>query len=106
MALVIRMRQQGSSSRQKFRIVVTDERNPRDGKYVEKLGWYNPCGEDQNNCVIDVPLFQYWVDRGAQVSDRVLSLVTRLAPDVAKQMTLKKVAKVEKKRVKRKAAKK
>ena len=104
MALVIRMRQQGTSSRQRFRIVVTDERNPRDGKYVEKLGWYNPFGENDKNCFLDVPRLQYWVDNGAQVSDRVKSLVNRLAPEVVKEMIQKKVAKVEKKRVKRKAA--
>lgn len=104
MALVIRMRQQGASSRQRFRIVVTDERNPRDGKYVEKIGWYNPFGENDKNCFLDVPRLQYWVDNGAQVSDRVKSLVNRLAPEVVKEMTQKRVAKVEKKRVKRRAA--
>lgn len=104
MALVIRMRQQGTSSRQRFRIVVTDERNPRDGKYVEKLGWYNPFGANDKNCFLDVPRLQYWIGNGAQVSDRVKSLISRLAPDVVKEMTLQKVAKVEKRRVKRKAA--
>lgn len=104
MALVIRMRQQGTSSRQRFRIVVTDERNPRDGKYVEKLGWYNPFGADDSNCFLDVPRLQYWIGNGAQVSDRVKSLVSRLAPDVVKEMTLKRTAKVEKRRVKRKLA--
>jgi len=104
MALVIRMRQQGASSRQRFRIVVTDERNPRDGKYVEKIGWYNPFGADDKNCFLDVPRLQYWVDHGAQVSDRVKSLVNRLAPEVVQGMTQKRVAKTEKKRVKRKAA--
>ena len=104
MALVIRMRQQGANSRQRFRIVVTDERNPRDGKYVEKIGWYNPFGADENNCFLDVPRLQYWIDNGAQVSDRVKSLANRLAPEVVKQMTLKRVAKTEKKRIKRKSA--
>ena len=104
MALVIRMRQQGTSSRQRFRIVVTDERNPRDGKYIEKIGWYNPFGANDQNCFLDVPRLQYWVDNGAQVSDRVKSLVNRLSPEVVKEMTRQRVAKIEKKRVKRKAA--
>lgn len=104
MALIIRMRQQGANSRQRFRIVVTDERSPRDGKYVEKLGWYNPFAPNEKNHFIDVARFQYWVDNGAQVSDRVKALVKATAPDVVKQMTQKKVAKREKARVQRNKA--
>ncbi|MBI5272645.1 MAG: 30S ribosomal protein S16 [Chlamydiia bacterium] len=102
MALVIRMRQQGANSRQRFRIVVTDERAPRDGKYVEKLGWYNPFGADQENYSLNIERLQYWVDHGAQVSDRVRSLVKARAPEVVKQMTERKVAKREKARAQRK----
>ena len=104
MALVIRMRQQGASSRQKFRIVVTNERDPRDGKYVEMVGWYNPFGSSENNCFVNIERLQHWVDHGAQVSDRVKALVGRLAPEVVKQMTVKRVAKTEKRRQKRKAS--
>ncbi len=42
MALKIRLRQQGRNNRPFYRLVVTDVRSPRDGKYVEMLGWYNP----------------------------------------------------------------
>lgn len=104
MALIIRMRQQGANSRQRFRLVVTDSRNPRDGKYVEMIGWYNPFGETDKNYFIDLPRVQYWLDNGAQISDRVKSLVKRFAPDVVKQLVAKKVAKVAKKREKRKKA--
>lgn len=102
MALVIRMRQQGASSRQRFRLVVTNSRSPRDGEYVEMVGWYNPFGETDKNYFIDVPRVQYWLDHGAQISDRVKSLVKRFAPEVVKQMTAKRVARVAKKREKRK----
>ena len=101
MALIIRMRQQGTSSRQRFRIVVTDSRNPRDGKYVEKLGWYNPFAPNDKNYFLDVPRIQYWLGHGAEISDRVKMLVKRLAPDVVKQMNEKKMAKMTKARVKR-----
>ena len=104
MALVIRMRQQGTSSRQRFRIVVTDERNPRDGKYIEKIGWYNPFGADDKNYFIDVPRVEFWLENGAQISDRVKSLVKRFAPEVVQKLTQKKVAKVAKKREQRKKA--
>ena len=69
MALTIRMRQQGANSRQRFRLVVTDSRNPRDGKYLEMVGWYNPFGADDKNYLIDIPRVQYWLDKGAQISD-------------------------------------
>ncbi len=97
------MRQQGANSRQRFRIVVTDSRNPRDGKYVEKLGWYNPFAPNEKNYFLDVPRIQYWLDNGAEISDRVKLLVKRMAPEVVKQMSEKKVAKMAKARVKRQA---
>lgn len=103
MALIIRMRQQGAASRQRFRLVVTDSKNPRDGKYLEMLGWYNPFGKENENYFIDVPRLQHWVGVGAQVSDRVEDLVKRLAPEVVKEWTQKKVAKVAKRREKKKA---
>ncbi len=102
MALVIRMRQQGANSRQRFRLVVTNSRHPRDGKYIEMVGWYNPFGADDKNYFIDVPRVQFWLDNGAQISDRVKSLVKKLAPEVVKQMNAKKVAKMVKGREQRK----
>lgn len=102
MALVIRMRQQGANSRQRFRLVVTNSRHPRDGKYIEMVGWYNPFGANDKNYFIDVPRVQFWLDNGAQISDRVKSLVKKLAPEVVKQMNAKKVAKMVKGREQRK----
>jgi len=106
MALVIRMRQQGANSRQHFRIVVTDIRAPRDGKYVEKLGWYNPFSPNEKNFSLDVARLQYWVGLGAQMSDRVRILVKEAAPEFIQQLTAKTAAKREKKRVKSKARRK
>jgi small subunit ribosomal protein S16 len=57
--LVIRLRQQGMNSRQSFRLVVTNERSPRDGKYIEMLGWYNPFGAETKNLQIDVSRLQH-----------------------------------------------
>ena len=101
MALVIRMRQQGANSRQRFRVVVTDVRAPRDGKYLEKLGWYNPFGEEGKNYQLDIPRIQFWLDQGAQISDRVKSMVARYSPEVVQGMAAKEVAKREKARLKR-----
>src|SRR3989344_1118932 len=101
MALIIRMRQQGASSQQRFRIVVTDSRNPRDGKYVEKIGWYNPFAPNGKNYLLDIPRIQYWLGLGAQISDRVKTLVKKTAPEVVKQLTEKQVVKRAKARVQR-----
>lgn len=103
MALIIRMRQQGANSRQRFRLVVTHSRHPRDGKYLEMIGWYNPFGADNKKTFIDVPRVQFWLAQGAQISDRVKALVKRMAPEVVRELVQKKVAKVAKKRNKRKA---
>lgn len=102
MALVIRMRQQGAKNRQTYRVVVTDVRSPRDGKYIEKLGWYNPFAEGEKSLQLNAERLQHWLNMGAQVSESVQSLVQRSAPDVMKQQTAKKVARMEKARVKRK----
>jgi small subunit ribosomal protein S16 len=105
MALIIRMRQQGANSRQQFRVVLTCVRAPRDGKYMEKLGWYNPFAEEGKNYQLDVPRIQYWLDQGAMISDRVKSLVKRTAPEVVQALTARKVGKREKARIKRKQKK-
>ena len=96
------MRQQGANSRQRFRIVVTDVRHPRDGKYMEMLGWYNPFAPNEKNHFINLERLQFWLDNGAQISDRVRSLVKTMAPEVVSKMTEKEVAKRVKARTKRK----
>jgi small subunit ribosomal protein S16 len=104
MALIIRMRQQGASSRQCFRIVLANARDPRDGKYMEKLGWYNPFAPNEKGYFLDVPRIQHWLGLGAQISDRVKALVERMAPEVIQAMTQKEVEKRAKARAKRKQA--
>lgn len=101
MALTIRMRQQGAKGRHAFRLVVTDSRTPRDGKYLEMVGWYNPFAADDKSYTINVERLQHWLDNGAQISDSVRALVKRHAPEVIKQLVQKKVAKTAKKREKR-----
>ncbi|HLB52254.1 MAG TPA: 30S ribosomal protein S16 [Chlamydiales bacterium] len=102
MALVIRMRQQGASSRQQFRIVVIDERTRRDGKYTEMLGWYHPFGKENQKTSLDIDRLRYWIGFGVQVSDRVQSLVKEIAPEVIREMTAKEVSKRVKRRDRRK----
>lgn len=86
MALKIRMRQQGRTNRQTFRLVVVDGRSKRDGKYLEMLGWYIPF-QAENNFSVNAERVAYWLSKGAQISDQVKFLVEKAAPDVMKSYT-------------------
>lgn len=83
MAVKIRMRVHGKRSRPFYRIVVTDVRSPRDGKYIESLGWYNPFDE-QNTAQIDQERLKYWLSVGGQMSPRVVSVVKKYQPEALK----------------------
>jgi small subunit ribosomal protein S16 len=104
MAVKIRMRQQGRKNRQTFRLVVTDIRNPRDGKYVETLGSYDPHRKE-NNLTVDSARLGYWISQGAILSERAEKLVQSVAPDVIRQMKEKQSAKRVKMAAKRRGKK-
>jgi len=105
MALKIRLRQQGRKNRQTYRLVVTDVRAPRDGKYIELIGWYQPV-ETQNSLFIDAERVNHWLEQGAQMTEQVRSLVLKAAPDVIKNYQAKVEAKRVKLAAKRRASKK
>lgn len=96
MALKIRLRQQGCKNGQTYRVVIADAKTRRDGKYVEKLGWYLPLLQE-NNCSIDGERVSHWLDLGAQMSDQVKSLVEKNAPEVMVKFREKKKAIYERK---------
>lgn len=94
MTLKIRFRQSGRKNRLVYRLVVTDTRSPRDGKYVEALGWYNPCARDESRLVsLDEERIQHWIDQGAQLTEKALALVAKVAPAVAQKLREKELAK-------------
>ena len=93
MALVIRLRQQGRTNRQSYRLVVANKRSPRDGKYVEKLGWYDPFAKDDKNLFIEEKKLFDWLNKGAILSEKARSLVMRLFPDQMKKLEEAKRAK-------------
>ena len=80
--LVIRMRRAGSLKRPFFRIVVTEARSPREGRFVEVLGTYNPRTKPET-LTMDRERLAHWVKAGAQPSDTVRTLVARMPPVVA-----------------------
>ncbi len=86
MALKIRMRQQGRTNHRTYRLVVIDGNKPREGKYIESIGWYDPsAAREENTLSINPERAQHWLDQGAQLSDKVESLIAKAAPAVIKQ---------------------
>lgn len=83
MAVKIRLRQQGRKNRQTFRLVATDIRFPRDGKYLEMLGWYNPF-QAENNFVVNEERVTFWINNGAQLSEQAKTMLTKVAPSLMK----------------------
>ena len=74
MALAIRLSRGGAKKRPYYRIVVTDSRSPRDGRFIEKLGTFNPllAKDAENRVVLNTERAQHWLSVGAQPTDRVL----------------------------------
>jgi small subunit ribosomal protein S16 len=74
--VVIRLRRAGSKKRPFFRVVVTDSRSARDSSFVEILGHYNPRSKPAV-VHVDAGRVQYWIQKGAQPSDSVRTLIAR-----------------------------
>ena len=74
----IRLSRAGAKKRPFYHLVVTDSRNRRDGRYIERIGFFNPVGrEHEENLRIDLERADYWIGQGAQPSDRVASLLKK-----------------------------
>ncbi|MDQ7076659.1 MAG: 30S ribosomal protein S16 [Robiginitomaculum sp.] len=73
MAVKIRLARGGSKKRPYYRIVIADVRAPRDGRYIEKIGTHNPLlpKDHDDRIKIDLERAKYWLDQGAQPTDRV-----------------------------------
>ena len=73
MAIAIRLARGGAKKRPYYRIVVADSRAPRDGRYIEKIGIYNPmlAKDDENRVKFDEERIKHWLGQGAKPSDRI-----------------------------------
>jgi small subunit ribosomal protein S16 len=76
MAVKIRMKRVGAKNAPVFRIVVADSRSPRDGKFIEELGTYQPLKKG-NNFTMDLVRAKYWLSKGAQPSETVASFIKK-----------------------------
>jgi len=76
MAVAIRLRREGALNRPYFKVVVTDTRSPRDGKFIEIVGTYDPKKAGQNS-TLKLDRIEHWIGKGAQPSDTVRSLIKK-----------------------------
>jgi small subunit ribosomal protein S16 len=74
MSLKIRLARVGAKKRPQFRVVVADSRYPRDGRFIENVGTYNPMlpKDSKDRVKLDLERVKHWLSKGAQPSDRVL----------------------------------
>ena len=77
MAMKIRLARGGSKKRPFYRIVAADSRMPRDGRFIEKLGTYNPLlpKDSEERVKMDIARVQHWLGQGAQPTDRVARML-------------------------------
>ncbi len=74
--VTIRLTRGGAKKRPFYHIVVADSRNRRDGRYIERLGFFNPLAKGaEERLRVDKERVDYWISKGAQTSDRVAALV-------------------------------
>ncbi|HET9939522.1 MAG TPA: 30S ribosomal protein S16 [Candidatus Eisenbacteria bacterium] len=113
MSVVIRMRRTGAKGRPAYRVVVADSRYPRDGRYIEQLGYYDPL-TNPATFQINAERLSMWIQRGALPSESVGVMVAKHAPDALRKPLqpatpapeLKEVPAPKKKVAKKAAAKK
>ena len=82
--VVIRLARGGAKKRPFFNVVVADSRNPRDGRFIERVGFYNPLAADGQEALrLELERVGHWQSKGAQLSDTVAKLVKRAGTTAA-----------------------
>lgn len=76
MAVSIRLRREGAKNRPYYKVVVADSRSPRDGKFIEIIGTYDPKKPDHNS-TLKLDRIDHWISKGALPSDTVRSLIKK-----------------------------
>jgi small subunit ribosomal protein S16 len=76
MAVSIRLRREGAKNSPYYKVVVADSRSPRDGKFIEIVGTYDPKKKDHNS-TLKLDRVEHWISKGAKPSDTVRSLVKK-----------------------------
>jgi small subunit ribosomal protein S16 len=82
--VTIRLSRGGAKKRPFYHVVVTDSRNRRDGRYIERVGFFNPLAKGAEvRLRLNQERLQYWLSQGAQTSERVASLMKQQAKAIA-----------------------
>lgn len=92
MSVRIRLRRTGKRNAACYRVVVADARSPRDGRFIETIGLYDPRHKDER---IDVERAEYWIAKGARPSETVTALLERAKSGKLKQGIVKEAAPVQ-----------
>ena len=82
--LKLRLQRHGRTHKPFYHIVATDSRKPRDGRFKEKLGYYNP-NSDPSEIVVNTDRVQYWYQNGAQLTDRVAELLRKQKVELSRK---------------------
>ncbi|CAG9045850.1 hypothetical protein NVRI1_00181 [Chlamydia abortus] len=90
MALKIRLRQQGRRNHVVYRLVLADVESPRDGRYIELLGWYDP--HSTVNYQLKSDRIFHWLNRGAELTEKAAVLIKQGAPGVYCELMAKRMA--------------
>ena len=99
--VIIRLARSGAKKNPYYNITVADERKPRDGAFIERLGFFNPTAKGQEERLrVDLEKVDLWISKGAQMSDRVSSLVkeAKLSPEELEAKLAAKKAKQDAKK--------
>ena len=99
--VIIRLARSGAKKNPYYFITVADERRPRDGAFIERLGFFNPMARGQEERLrLDLDKLNVWISKGAQVSDRVKALVkeSKLTPEELEAKIAAKKARAEAKK--------
>ena len=98
--LTIRLSRAGAKKRPFFHITVADSRKPRDGRFIERVGYFNPISKGKEvRLEIDQERIDYWLSQGANISDRVLTLIKE--SNETPEEKVKREAKKEKRRLRK-----
>ncbi|MFO1069827.1 MAG: 30S ribosomal protein S16 [Geminicoccaceae bacterium] len=109
MSVKIRLSRAGAKKRPFYRIVAADSRNARDGRFIEKLGTYDPllAGDSEKRVVLNEERIRHWLGHGAQVTDRVARFLDKagILPGATRQRgTGKRAAEIAKKKAEAQAS--
>ncbi len=92
MAVAVRLRRTGATNNASYRVVAADKRSPRDGRFIENLGWYDPT-KSGAKFELKLDRIEHWKSNGAEISDTVRSLIKQANnPGASEKPKLKKQA--------------